>query len=72
MGATCFNLLLRPHYRSVHFVLNFIDDTAPIELCLDKFISLKESLQLGRQLVVLCSDQVHVLVERIYLILHLV
>ena len=71
LWPTSFNFLLRSHYCGIDFVLDFVNDTASVQFCFNHFISLKESLKLTGQLVVLGCDQVHVVVESINFILHL-
>ena len=63
------DLSLRSSDGRVHFVSNFIDSLAPVELVLDNFVGLEESLQFGRQLVVLLRQQVHVLGQSVDLAL---
>ena len=56
------HLSLRPSNRRVNLVTDLVDGLPTTELGLDDLISLQEALQLGRELVVLSGDQVHVLV----------
>ena len=48
---------------------DFIDGLPSVQLGLDYFVSLEETLELRGELVVLASNQVHVLVEGVNLIL---
>ena len=65
------HLLLGSHDCSIDLMLDVVHHRTPVELGLDQLIGLQELLQLAGQLIVLSCDKVHVLIESIYLVLHL-